>query len=96
MGKITKKYSGTFIIIPEKSESVTEVTGSINSIINENGGKILKENLIGKKTLASPIKKKKEGVYYQVIFDAETGSVSNMMRQFLINTNLLRSLIDRT
>ncbi|RKY42363.1 MAG: 30S ribosomal protein S6 [Candidatus Makaraimicrobium thalassicum] len=91
----SRSYSGLFIITPEKQGAIDEVTGSIGSVISENSGNIVKENMMGKKALAYPIKKKNEGVYYEVTFTAAPEAVIGMMRQFRINTNILRTLIDR-
>lgn len=91
-----RSYSGMFIIDPAKQESITDVTGSINAIISDNNGKVEKENMMGKKNLAYPIKKKKEAVYYEVVFTAEAGSLKKMMRQFQINTDILRTLIEKS
>ena len=90
----TKSYTGLFIIMPEKQDSIEDVTGSINSIITEHSGTIDKENMMGKKALAYPIKKKSEGVYYEVTFSSLPGTIEKMMKQFRINTDILRTLID--
>lgn len=89
-----KSYTGLFIIIPEKQDSIEDVTGSINTIITENSGQVEKENMMGKKALAYPIKKKAEGVYYEITFSALPGSVEKMMKRFRINTDILRTLVD--
>ncbi|MEA3489443.1 MAG: 30S ribosomal protein S6 [Candidatus Omnitrophota bacterium] len=91
----TKSYTGLFIIAPEKEDSLEEVKNGIGAVINENSGNIQKENLMGKRAFAYPIKKKKAGIYYEVTFTTLPGSVSGMMRQFRINTDLLRTLIDK-
>lgn len=91
----TRSYTGLFIILPEKQEAMDEVKGKINSVISDNSGNITKENMMGKRTFAYPIKKKEEGVYYEVTFTALPESVSSMMRQFRINTDILRTLIDK-
>jgi small subunit ribosomal protein S6 len=91
----TRSYSGLFIIVPEKQESMDDMKKTINTVIGENSGKIVKENMMGKKVLAYPIKKKTEGIYYEVTFDAEPGSIVKMMKQFRINTDILRTLIDK-
>jgi len=90
----TRSYLGLFIIAPEKQDTIDEVTGSISSVISDNSGNIVKENMMGKRQLAYPIKKKEEAVYYEVSFDALPEAVSKMMRQFRINTDILRTLID--
>ena len=88
-------YSGLFIIIPEKADSVEDVQKSIHSIITEHSGNITKTNMLGKKTLAYPINKKTEGVYCEVIFDAPPQAITAMDRLFQINTDLLRAIITR-
>lgn len=91
----TRSYSGMFIITPDKQDSMDDVTKSIGSIISENSGNVVNDNVLGKKTLAYPIKKKSEAVYYEVSFTALPESVAKMMRQFRINTDILRALIDK-
>ncbi len=89
-----KKYSGLFIIIPEKVDSIDEVKSGISAVIGEHSGKIVSDTLIGKKTLAYPIKKRKEAVYYEVTFTAIPTDVPRMMKKFRINTDILRTLVD--
>ncbi|MFH1878080.1 MAG: 30S ribosomal protein S6 [Candidatus Omnitrophota bacterium] len=91
----TRSYVALFIVAPEKESTIDEVKNVLNSVITENAGKIQKENMIGKKTLAYPIQKKTQGFYYEVLFDANPESVVEMSRQFRINTSLLRTLIDK-
>lgn len=92
----TKTYVGLFIISPDKAESIGDVTGSIGTIISENSGNIEKENMIGKKELSYPIQKKKEALYYELTFTASPDSVEKMMKQFRINTDILRILIENS
>jgi len=89
-----RSYTGLFIIVPEKQESIDEVKNSITAAINDNSGKVLKENMMGKRNFAYPIKKKNSGIYYEVSFSAEPEGVAKMQRMFNINTDILRSLID--
>ncbi len=90
-----RSYAGLFIIVPEQLDTMEEMTATIGSVIGENSGKVDKENLMGKRTLAYPIKKKTEGIYYEVIFTAAPESVAQMSKQFRINTKILRTLIDK-
>ena len=92
----TRSYSGLFIIVPEKEDGMDEMRKSISSVISDNSGNVVKENMMGKKSLAYPIRKKSEGIYYEVIFTALPEAISKMMRQFQINTDLLRTLIDKS
>ncbi|MBL7072194.1 MAG: 30S ribosomal protein S6 [Candidatus Omnitrophica bacterium] len=89
-----RSYTGLFIITPEKPEAIDDVKRSITAVINDNSGKILKDNMIGRKNLAYPIKKNNSGIYYEVTFSAVPESISKIQRMFNINTDILRSLID--
>ncbi len=89
-----RSYTGLFIITPEKLEEIDDVKRSITAVISDNSGKILKDNMIGKKNLAYPIKKNKNGIYYEVTFSAMPESILKIQRMFNINTDILRSLID--
>ena len=95
MEKTTRSYLGLFIIVPEKQDSMDEMKKVISSVIADNSGSVVKENMVGKKTLAYPIKKKTEGIYYEVTFDAAPETISGMMTEFRINTDILRTLIDK-
>ena len=48
----TRKYLGLFIIAPGKIDSIDEVKAAIGSVIGENSGQVVSDNLIGKKSLA--------------------------------------------
>lgn len=89
-----KSYTALFIIVPEKAEVMDEMKEAIGTIIKENSGKIEKEDEIGKKALAYPIKKHTTGVYYEVVLSALPSGIAAMNRQFRINTDILRTLID--
>ncbi len=91
----TRSYSGLFIIVPEKEDTINELKKGISSVISDNSGNIVKENMIGKKALAHPIKKKTTGIYYEITFTALPESIGKMMRQFRINTDILRTLVDK-
>jgi small subunit ribosomal protein S6 len=91
----TNSYSGLFIIIPEKSDSAEDVKSAIHAIISENSGDIVSTNMLGKKTLPYPIRKKTEGVYCEVVFKAPAETIANMTRLFQISTDLLRAIITR-
>lgn len=90
----TRSYSGLFIISPDKEDAADAVQNDIKSIITKNSGNIVEEKKIGKKQLAYPIKKKTEGVYYELAFTALPSSIGRIMRLCRINTDIMRTLID--
>jgi small subunit ribosomal protein S6 len=89
----TRSYSGLFIINPDKMDSIEEVKKGIHSVIGENSGSVVETNVLGKKTLTYPIKKKSEGIYCEIVFTAPSVAISKMMRLFQINTDLLRAVV---
>ena len=91
----SRSYSGLFIIFPEKQEEIDQVKRKIGSIITDNSGNVEKEDMVGKRTLAYPIKKRSEGIYYEVVFTAMPSGVAKMMKEFQINTDIMRALIDK-
>jgi small subunit ribosomal protein S6 len=88
-----KSYTVLFIVSSDKKETFQEVKSSISTIISENSGKVVKETEMGEKKLGHLVKKKKEGIYYEVSFTAPAASVAKMTRQFQINTDILRTLM---
>ncbi|MCK5450731.1 MAG: 30S ribosomal protein S6 [Candidatus Omnitrophica bacterium] len=91
----SRSYSGLFIISPEKQEELSSITDGIKNVISENSGNVVNENMMGKRSLAYPINNKEEGVYYDLTFTALPGSISKILKLFRINTDILRTLIDK-
>ncbi len=89
-----RSYLGVFIIAPEKEESIDEVRKSISSVIGDNSGNVTEETLKGKRRLSYPVKKKAEGIYYEVVFSADPGVIAKIKRQCEIKADILRVLID--
>ncbi|MFH1305694.1 MAG: 30S ribosomal protein S6 [Candidatus Omnitrophota bacterium] len=89
-----KSYEALFIIVPEKQDAMDEMKNGITAVIKDNSGNVVKDNVVGKKPLAYPIKKKQAGIYYEVEFTAPPKSVAQMTKQFRINTDILRALIN--
>lgn len=88
-----RKYEGCFLLKPELSEEENAKEMSyIESQISENGGKIVKRDVWGKKYLAYPIKKKKEAFYYIVYFTAPPSSLSSVSDGLRRRENIMRYL----
>ncbi len=88
-------YSALVIVNTAKGASEEEAKAIVKSIIGENSGEIVKENVMGKRMLAYPIKKQQEGFYYEIFFNAKPEAIIKIDRQFQINTNILRSIISK-
>ncbi len=90
-----RSYEGLFVMNAEKDESAVEVQNSIKAVIAENNGTVVEEKMMGKKSLAYPVKKKTEAVYYGLVFNILPSAIEKLTRQFRINTDILRAMIDR-
>lgn len=90
----TRSYTGLFIIDPDKEGSMDDVKNGIKAVFNDNSASIAGEKMSGRKALAYPIMKKSEGIYYEVTFTVLPEKVAKIRRQFQINTNIMRTLID--
>ena len=88
-----KNYEALFVLRPSQEESIKKVTALITDSIKKNKGKILKEDNWGKRTLAYPIKKHREGVYYKLNFSIGSLLIETLNRTYRLNSGILRTLI---
>ncbi len=88
-----KNYEALFVLRPDQEESIKKVTALITDSIKKNKGKILKEDNWGKRTLAYPIKKHREGVYYKLNFSIGSLLIETLNRTYRLNSGILRTLI---
>lgn len=91
-----ENYEGILIVKPDiKEEDVKNVFKSINDNVVKNGGTIKKEEIWGKRQLAYPVKKFKEGYYYKLDFSAPTSAITKLEEAFRLNDDILRTMITR-
>jgi small subunit ribosomal protein S6 len=91
-----ENYEGLFIIKPDiKEEDVKGVFKTIADNVTKNSGSVKKEEVWGKKQLAYPVKKCKEGYYYKLEFTAPTSSIVKLEEAYRLNADILRTMITR-
>lgn len=89
-------YEGLFIIKPNlEEEAVKNLLKTIGELLSKNGGNIKKEENWGKRQLAYPVKKFKEGYYYKLDFSATTDAISKLESAYKLNQDILRTMITR-
>lgn len=90
-------YEAIFIIKPDlKEEEVKDVFKVIGDAVTKNGGSVKKEENWGKKPLAYPVKKFKEGYYYKLDFAAPSEAISKLESAYkLSGETILRTMITR-
>lgn len=90
------KYELMYILSSAVSDNdVPTITSEVNKFIQDNGGAILREELMGKKKLAYPIKKTRNGFYVLLAFnmpgeklaalDNKLRSLDSIIRYIVVN-----------
>jgi len=91
-----ENYEGIFIIKPEiKDEDVKNVFKVISDSVTKHSGTIKKEEPWGKRSLAYPVKKAKEGHYFKLEFSAPTDAIAKLEEACRLNDDILRTMITR-
>ena len=84
------KYESVVIIDPAVEEDkVKELSQKFTDIIN-NDGKVEKVEDLGKKKLASEVKKNKEGYYVVINFEANPNLISELERNYRIMDEVIK------
>lgn len=90
------EYEGIFIIKPDLSEEdIKTVFKSISDLITKSSGNVKKEENWGKRPLAYPVKKFKEGYYYKLEFTAPPESIGKLDAAYKLSAGILRAMITR-
>lgn len=66
---------------------------SASKFIDSVGGQIIREELVGKKKFAFPIKKLSSGVYHRIVFESEPNQIKAIDEALKHDSNVLRYLI---
>ena len=89
-------YETTFIARQDlPRQDVTKLAESMTSIIEAGGGKVLKNEYWGLKSLAYRIAKNRKGHYTMLATDAPPAAVKEMERNLAINEDVVRQLTVR-
>ena len=88
------KYEVLYVISPSLSEEEREgVIAKFKNYVEQNGGTVSGIDKWGMKTLAYPIKFKKEGFYVLMTFEAPKETSIAMGKLLLITDSILRNII---
>lgn len=88
-----RTYETTFILGPQADEATfDQQVKAVSDIITNNQGKIHKEERIGIRRLAFPIKKYTQGYYTRFIYDANNTVLNEMDRFFKLEEPYIRFL----
>lgn len=91
-----RNYEMVLIIHPDLDETAAnEVLEKIKGWITEAGGSIVKQDIWGKKRLAYPIKKQKEGQYVLFNFEVSPSFCIELERNIQFLESVMRFLIKK-
>jgi len=86
-------YELLYVLKPDLAEEkVTEVQEKIKDILTKNKAHIVADEVFGKKELAYPIKKFKQGYYLRIEFEADGKALKEMDRFIGITDTIIRKL----
>ncbi len=89
-----RKYELAFIVHPELDETAfNDIVEKVKGWITQNGGNILQVDVWGKRTLAYPIRKQKEGQYVLMKVEMKPSSCPQLERNLRFLEPILRFLI---
>jgi small subunit ribosomal protein S6 len=89
-----RKYEMTYLISDEVQESdLNKVTGKVAGFITELGGKVVKEDIWGRRKLAYPIKKQDFATYVTLYFDLPAHKTKEFDRDMRLAGSVLRHLL---
>jgi len=96
MAHTKQPYETTFIVNASLEDTqIDAVASHIQEVITRNGGEITAVNRWGRKRLAYTIKKKNNGFYVNLEFNALGPVIGQLEHTFLLDENILRFLTIR-
>ena len=91
-----RNYELLFIIHPDLDETaVSETVAKVSSWITESGGSVDKVDLWGKRQLAYPIQKQKDGQYILLQAQMEPSFGSELERNLRFQEQVMRFLLTK-
>lgn len=89
-----RNYEVLFIVHPDLEETAfKEVVERVSGWVSENGGTVGKVDVWGKRTLAYPIRKKKEGQYVLLETTMAPEFCSTLERNMRLTEPIMRFLV---
>lgn len=93
---IKRTYEVMYIAAPETAdEDVTKLNDAITQLIEKEGGSIVKTEVMGRRKLAYPIKKKTEGHYTLFEIEGSGQEIAELERRFRVNDAVIRYITVR-
>ncbi|MBA2284834.1 MAG: 30S ribosomal protein S6 [Ktedonobacteraceae bacterium] len=93
---MTRDYELAFILNPEVSEEQTRaILDRINQIVATYGGQVVKVNQWGRRRLAYPIERNRDGIYVFIDMILATRTIPELERTLKVSEEVLRHMLKR-
>jgi small subunit ribosomal protein S6 len=91
-----RNYEFVYIISPEvEEEDLERVTEKVSQMIADAGGQVLRLDPMGRRRLAYPIRKFREGHYVLAQIELEPGAISEFKARLGLTEEVIRHLLVR-
>lgn len=91
---MTQHYELILLVSPQVADSdLGGVLEKIKKLLADGGASITKEEPLGRRRLAYPIAKQRQGVYHLIQLDAPTAAIADFDRALRLTNEVLRHLI---
>ena len=91
-----RSYEVVFIIDPEAEDAeVMRLTEAAQKIITDQGGSIVKTEMMGKRQLAYEINHKRDGIYVLLEVEGSGAEIAELERRMRVNDRILRYMTVR-
>ena len=91
-----RSYEIVFIIDPEAEDAeVMRLTEAAQKIITDQGGSIVKTEMMGKRQLAYEINHKRDGIYVLLEVEGSGREIAELERRMRVNDRILRYMTVR-
>ena len=89
-----RNYELGLILHPDlEQEDVPQAVEKVGQYVEASGGKVVDAKIWGRRVLAYPIRKQKEGTYVFVQAEMDPHSVGELERSLKLDENVLRHLL---
>ena len=88
-----RNYEIVWIIKGDSETSSEKSIDNVKNAIDQNGGSVHKVELIGKRSLAYPIKNHKEGIYFCAKFQMDQNKATDIESSISLDQDIIRHLI---
>ena len=88
-----REYELVWILGGESDEYSSDSIKTVKNLVDSNGGSIDKIEELGKRSLAYPIKKNNEGIYFSAKFQVDGDKTRSIDSALMIDQKIIRYLI---